>query len=259
MKKIISRIFTVVLSVLIVFLLFCQVMMTISSKNNYGVSSIFGYSFLRVSTDSMVGDNPDSLPVGTGIVIKKENLSDVQINDVITFYDVETAYATPTNAVVTHRVGGIDTDADGNPIFYCYGDNKNTSYWGDSATAHEPYNIVHSEYYIGTVQWHSDSLGSFLNLTMQTWFMPVAVLIPLFLIAGISGVELLTEGRKNQKAQDQAVKDELVKAGIDLNDEAAVYKYSEKARYKLEMKEELEKTKEEEKKRLKKELRKGKK
>ena len=88
MKKLISRIVDVVLGVLLAFMVFVQVSMLVSQSKpeNYGVPSVFGASFLYVATDSMEGDNADSLNQGTGVIIKKDDPMNVKVGDVITFY-----------------------------------------------------------------------------------------------------------------------------------------------------------------------------
>ena len=59
-KKIASKIVDVVLGALIVLILGLQIDMFITKNNNFGIPSLFGYSFMEVLTDSMEGENPDS-------------------------------------------------------------------------------------------------------------------------------------------------------------------------------------------------------
>jgi signal peptidase len=250
MKKWVSHTISGILGALILFLIGCQITMIVTAKDNYNVPSLFGYSFLRVETNSMEGDNSDSLKQGTGIIIKKYATSDVKMGDVITFQDEKvSAGYTPTHTRVTHRVEKVETATDGTYVYYCTGDNV-----ASSMNAH---NIVEDKYYIGTVVGHSDSFGAFLNVALQPWFVPVVVLVPLAAIAVMSGVDLVKEGRKEQKEEDAQVAAELAAAGVDPNDEKAVLLYTEKARYKIELKKEMAQAVEEEKKRLRKEMAKG--
>jgi hypothetical protein len=261
MKKTWDKIAGVILGVFIAFLLFCQISMMTSSSKNYGVPTLFGYSFLRVATDSMQGEKEDSLNQGTGIIIKKQAPSEVKVGDVITFLDLKTtSTVVPTRAVVTHRVMAITVNEDATRTFYCFGDNPTSTYWSNGQEASmtftypETANIVEEKYYIGTVVSHSDAFGGFLSVSLQPWFVPVMVLVPLSIIAILSGADMIKEGRAEAKEEEAAVATELAKAGIDPADEGAVLLFREKTRYKLELKKAMEKEKEKEKSRLRKQL-----
>jgi hypothetical protein len=261
MKKTWDKIITGILGVFIVFLLFCQITMMTSSSHNYGVPTLFGYSFLRVATDSMQGEQADSLKQGTGIIIKKEAINDVKVGDVITFLDVKTtSTVVPTKAVVTHRVMAITLNEDATRTFYCFGDNPTSTFWSNGSlssttfTYPETANIVDQQYYIGTVISHNDAFGDFLSVATEKWFVPVMVLIPLSIITVVSGIDMIREGRAEAKEEEAAVAEELAKAGIDPNNEAAVLLFKEKTRYKIELKNAMEKEKAKEKERLRKQL-----
>ena len=71
-KKIASKIVDIILGALIVLILGLQIDMFITKNNNYGIPSLFGYSFMEVLTDSMEGKNPDSFDAGEGVVIQKK-------------------------------------------------------------------------------------------------------------------------------------------------------------------------------------------
>lgn len=255
MKKWISRTIDWILGILIVGLVSVDVSMLLSEKDHYGVPFLGNYGYLRVLTDSMVGKNSDSLNVGTGIVIEKKATSTVKVNDVITFFDAEDQGATPLQSYVTHRVMEITTDANG-LVFYCFGDNPNATSWGSSTTVTYPEvrNVVREKYYIGTVVSHSDSFGAFLGVVQSAWFVPVAVLAPLTVIAAISSVDLFKQAKKEEADEKAAVAAELAAAGVDPKDERAVLLYEEKARYKYELAKEMEKEKQKEKEKIKREL-----
>lgn len=97
-KKIASKIVDVVLGALIVLILGLQIDMFITKSNNFGIPSLFGYSFMEVLTDSMEGENPDSFDAGEGVVIQKHNVEDVKAGEVIAFYSEAIGYC------VSHRV-----------------------------------------------------------------------------------------------------------------------------------------------------------
>ena len=97
-KKIASKIVDVVLGALIILILGLQIDMFITKNNNFGIPSLFGYSFMEVLTDSMEGENPDSFDAGEGVVIQKRDVNDVKAGEVITFYSEQIQYC------VSHRV-----------------------------------------------------------------------------------------------------------------------------------------------------------
>ena len=99
----------------------------IFSSKATGHPSLFGYSFLYVETDSMEGDEPDSLFVGDFVVCKEQNnlYSDLEKGDIIAYREMEQKYddngaplGEPYEVVKIHRI--IDFDGD---FFITKGDN----------------------------------------------------------------------------------------------------------------------------------------
>ena len=263
MKKIISRIVDIVLGILLVFMIYVQASMFISQSNpdNYGVPEVFGTSFLYVATDSMEGDNPDSLKTGTGIILKKDDPKNVKVGDVITFF------YKPLNAPDTHRVLEIRTnETDGSLVFLTRGDNLHA--WSCSSlpggTCPEtPWEEIPEQYYIGTVVSHSDSFGSFLTYVSPQaagaagktpWLVPVLIFIPILAMAAISITETIVKYNKEKKIYEKELFEAMDKAGVDRNDEKACMLFEEKFNLKRELREQMNAEKEKEKKRLRKEL-----
>ena len=254
MRKWLSRLITGFLLLLVLFFGYCQVSMLVSMKKNFGVPSVFGYSFLYVATDSMVGDKPDSLPVGSGIIIEDVPPEEIEVGDVITFY-----YAT-LGAPDTHRVTNIIYDDYGQVrTFQTRGDNANA----EIASSGETFSV---DNYIGKMVYHSESFGAFLTYVSPqvpsehnhaTWLFPLLILTPLAIAAVYTIASTAVQMRKERKQDQAELQDALAKAGIDLNDEAAVLAFEEKWRYKKELKEhyqaEIEKAKKKERQKLKKE------
>jgi hypothetical protein len=254
-KKTLSTIFNWILGLLIVFLVGCQIQIIRSRSSNYNVPSLFGYSFMTVLTDSMVNTaNPsESLNVGTGVVLKKEPASSIQVGDVITFYSEELTAALKQPMVVSHRVHEITTASDGTFIFYTRGDNlqaETCKGYSGGTCSEATRDIVPEKYYLGKIVFHSDTLGGFLSTAQQIWFIPVCCLVPLLIIVITSLVDLIKVERSEQAEVDHEILLGLNRAGIDFNDEKAVYLFTEKQRYKIEMRESLQKEKDAEKKRL---------
>ena len=77
---------------------------------------IFGYSFSIVPTDSMIGDEPDSLDVYDIAIIRDSSFDDIEIGDVIVFQ----SEIQGVDVLVIHRVvglhyeGGYETKGDNN-------------------------------------------------------------------------------------------------------------------------------------------------
>lgn len=263
MKKTVSRIVDIVLGVLVVFMVYVQLSMIITQSipANHGVGSVFGTSFLYVATDSMEGDNPDSLNTGTGIIIRKEKVEDVKVGDVITFYYPK------LGAPDTHRVLEIKKDeTTGDITFYTRGDNLHA--WScesqpNGTCPETAWEEVTQDYYLGTVVSHSDSFGKFLTFVspqaaaaagQSAWLMPVLIFVPIAAIAGVTIAETIVKYNKEKKKYEEELYEAMDKAGVDRNDEKAAMLFEEKFNLKRELREEMEKTKEAEKKKLRKEL-----
>lgn len=114
--RVISKILTV-LSYIVMALLVGVIIMTVVSKINNKVPSLFGYSVLKIQTGSM----ETTLPTGSYIIVKKADPKDVKVGDIITFYSTDPSISGMPN---THRVIGIKTGEDGKLIFQTKGDNN---------------------------------------------------------------------------------------------------------------------------------------
>lgn len=253
MRKWISGIATGFLSLLVLFFAYCQISMLISMKNNHGVPSVFGYSFLYVATDSMVGDRPDSLPVGSGIIIEDVPPEEVEIGDVITFY-----YPV-LGAPDTHRVTNIIYDEQGKVMtFQTRGDNADA----EIESSGETFSV---DNYLGKMVYHSLSFGTFLTYVSPqvpsennhaTWVFPLLILAPLAIAAIYTIVSTALSMRKQRQKEQKELAQALEEANIDPHDEAAALAFEEKWRYKRELRESYLKEKDKEMKKQRRKLRK---
>jgi hypothetical protein len=163
--------------------------------------------------------------------------------------------SSPKDSVVSHTIPSYSAANPGAFSFYTCGDNLHAQTCpsgGCSQDYRDP--EVKEEYYIGKVTYHSIALGKSLQIVQSDWFIPVTVLVPLTAIAVLSAIDLVKQAKKEKKEEEEKIQAAIVRAGIDPKDEKAVLLFTEKERYRLEMREELEKTKAEEKKRLEKEM-----
>ncbi|MCR4562544.1 MAG: hypothetical protein K5694_05025 [Bacilli bacterium] len=277
-KKLVSNIITGVLGALIVGLIACQVTMFITARNNHNVSSLFGYSFLSVATNSMEGKNeeyryikstdgrelevkkigPWTIPTNYGVIIKKISFADVKVGMSLTFYNEDARILSQQYQVempITHRV--IEKIEGEENYLICYGDNDEAQTCLTSGCSYPAQaNKVLPNEIMGEVVVASKFMGDAINLTRQTWFLPVMVLVPLAIVGFISAFDMIKKAHREQKEEDEEIERQMIAAGVDPNDESKAMLFREKARYKLELKQELEREKEAEKKRLEKELKK---
>ncbi len=257
-RKVVSYVIDGILGLIIVFLLSIQIQMMVTQRSNFGVPKAYGHSFLYVATDSMVGERSDSLNVGTGIIIESVDPAALRAGDVITFYDES------IGAPNTHRIQEDPTYDGTHYVIHTKGDNVNSErytpdYQGEYFT---------SDHLIGRVIAHSDFLGTVLSYVSPSasgaaaiqgrdtgWVFPLIVLTPVALIAAVSIISTGIDVHKDRKAEEAEIALAMAEAGIDLEDEAAVTKFTEKWHFKKEYREELEKEKEKAKKKARAELR----
>lgn len=123
-NKIISIILNVLFYLFIAFLLLFAIA-NIRAKNKDGnnIPNIFGYGFLGVSSDSMKGNNEDSFDAGDLIIVKianKENIANIKVGDIVTFYDT---FLNTDIKLNTHRVVEVQkNDLDGKVYYILQGD-----------------------------------------------------------------------------------------------------------------------------------------
>lgn len=262
-----------VLLALIAFFGYVQISMLVTKSGNHGVPMAFGSSFLYVSTNSM--DSEKEKWQGQGIIIQKVKPAELKISkpiyndqgqliDYDDSGDVVTFYYKTIMAPDTHRLVDIDYNEETKKYsFRTMGDNPEahqkmrTETWGEDDL-------------IGKVVAHSEGFGSLLTLISPdaaasagktAWLLPVAVLVPLVLLAGLSIFDVFKEARRKQKEEDAAMEQAMLNAGIDLSDEVAVETFRAKEEYKMEYRaklaEETERAKKEALKQLKKRKKEG--
>ena len=231
-KSLLGKIVDAILVAFVLLLLALEVDIMVTTNRDH-IPSLFGTSFMRVLTDSMDGNgeanlyctrdvtskrvngvyhteeeakakvndsneyyviekkSPKYLHVGTGITINKISFDAVEVGDIVTFWgEIEGLEGRQS---ISHRV--IEK-IEANRTLYCFGDNNEPTYGGvQYHYSYEPssWNLVRENDLIGRVESSSDFFGSCLGLVQSTWFVPLAVLIPLSIIATISAVE--EEGR----------------------------------------------------------------
>lgn len=240
-----------ILIALIAFFGYVQISMMATKSSNFGVPMAFGSSFLYVSTESM--DNPaiGDLGKGSGIIIQKADPASLQVSnkiedpetgkidydfkgDVVTFYLV---FPSGVGYPDTHRLIGKEYNEEtGKYTFKTLGDNREANPTMQTETWTE-------DMLIGKVVYHSKGFGTLLTLISPdaaasakktAWLLPVAVLVPLAILAILSIVDVYKTARAKEKEEEAALEESMRKAGVDLNDEAAVELFKAKEELKME-------------------------
>jgi len=135
--------------------------------------------------------------------------------------------------------------------YYTCGDNLEAEFYKKStghSVASSYRDTVESKYYVGTIVAHNKVLGGALGVFQSAWFIPAAIMFPILVIAIMSIVDFVKASKEEKKEEEARIQAEMVAAGIDPNDERAVYIFTEKARYRMDMEKELEALKAEQKK-----------
>lgn len=274
-RKIISWTIDGLLVGIIAVLIYVQVSMVVTKKDNHGVPMAFGRSFLYVATDSMtIPDDPNCIGTGSGIIIEKVNdISKLKVSNPILDEqgnikdydlkgDVVTFYYPKIGAPDTHRLIGLE-QKDGVWTFTTMGDNP-VAHQRMSKETWTQDNLIGKEVY------HSMGLGTFLTIASPdaaayagttAWLLPVAVVVPLVLLAGMSVFDVFRAAKKEEQEEEAKMLLAMQAAGVDPNDEEAAELFRQKEELKIEyrakMEEELERAKKEARKKALKDRRKG--
>lgn len=187
MKKVISKVINTVLVLIILLAAGVMVLAGVNAKSGKA-TTVLGYGFMAVQTGSM---EPD-YPVGSVIIIKKTDASQLQINDVITFYSDD---PTLNNRIVTHRIMEITNDGDGTYSFITK---------GDANVINDDY-PVRSEQVIGKVLTRSSFMEKLINIRQNPATFLLVIMLPLAVIIALEIFSLskrsvaAKEGKKDEK------------------------------------------------------------
>jgi len=131
-KNIASKIITGLAIVIFTIAIIIMVSGTIAIRRNEPVF-IFGYALAVVPTESMVGDNPDSLDVNDLVIIKKVDISEIDVSShqVIVYQGVANNGA---DILIIHRV--VDQSVEG---LITQGDNRTTNPYPDQTDDAQAY------------------------------------------------------------------------------------------------------------------------
>ena len=150
-----------------------------------------GYSLFRVVTGSM----EPTLPVGSLLLKKQSEMQNIQVDDIICFRAQESAIF---GKMMTHRVVGVHTGADGALLF----ETK-----GDANLALDGYLVTQTNY-VGKVIWYTGAgnvLSSIISFFTNKVGFLACIVFPCFLLAGL----ILRDSVQNIRSELNAVMNEL--------------------------------------------------
>lgn len=235
--RIVKTILNTIINILIVLVLVTSILiavLSLTSKANDGVATIFGYSFHTIQTPSMVGGNPNydggDYQVGDLVIGKADGASDREyaVGDIISY---RTENDEGEKMLICHRI--VDKEeADGVVSYQTQGDANDTPDQLEEADYIHNYDIASLCY---DADYHGKVLsgwGAPLDFIRQPQGFFFVVLLPMiiFFMYEIIRVVLNAMSYKKTKAEEEKEnaekeKDEAVKAAVA---EALAEKESEK-------------------------------
>lgn len=177
MKKLFSSL-SYVLVIISFILVFVSLLLTMTVAKGKA-SSIFGYSVLLISSESM---EPE-YPVKTMVLTKQMNINDLKVGNVITFYSKDPEIY---NIPVTHRINEVKTNQQGAIYLVTK---------GDSNIICDKY-FVYEEDIIGVVVGSNKLFGQFVSLLSNKWVFFSVIILPLFLVFILSIKDIIKAIKK---------------------------------------------------------------
>ncbi len=186
--KIVDSIITLVC---IVIFLFAAIVIVSVMKTPAGEPPmIFGRTMLQVISPSM----EPTLRIGTVVMVKSVDVSQIQEGDIISFYSRDPDIY---DEVVTHRVDEI-RNKNGDITIYTKGDANPSR---DNVS-------VKSSQIIGKVTGVSNVIGSFVMLLSYKWVVAVLIIVPMGYIVISNGIKLAKSLKNEDPKGDNEDKEE---------------------------------------------------
>ena len=187
------------------FSLFVFIAVLVNQGND--VPSVFGYSFLSVSTPSM----EPAYPVGSVVVTKRGNAETYKPGDVISFYSEDPAIRGLPN---THRIVSVHRDKENNLYFITRGDNNPIP---------DRYEVFEDKV-IGKVRGSVGSLGNILETIKSRYVIFFLLILPLSVLMFFEAKHIKRiidgKGHKSSVKKEAAAADKTAEnSPTDGNDE----------------------------------------
>lgn len=188
MKKVLGKIINVVLVSLILFAVAILLLVGYNAKNGKA-TTVFGYGFMAVQTGSMTPE----YPVGTVIIIKETDASQLKEKDVITFYSSNPSLG---NMIVTHRIMEVTDDGDGTYSFVTQ---------GDANVIPDEY-PAQSEKLIGRVVGKSTIMQKLMTLRENPAVFLVVIVLPMCIIITMEMINISKKMNEKNNEDDEKKK-----------------------------------------------------
>ena len=182
--KVLTIIGTILCIILIPILVINCTLIVKSYTNKEQVPSIGGIFPMIILTDSMAPE----FASGDLIVCHTANAEDIQVGDIICFYDPD-GNGTST---VTHRVTAITTDNDGNLAWETKGDANNS---GDAS-------LVPAKNLVGVYKTHISGLGNVALFMQTTQGLIICVICPIILLVAYDIIRRRVYEKEKKKDTD---------------------------------------------------------
>ena len=191
-----KKLFLKILNVLSIIIILCAigVLLTTVLTPKGEVPSILGYSFFRVMTGSM----EPNIPVDSLIVVKEQEMQDVYVGDVISFFSRDPSLLGEVN---THRI--VEIREDGGEFFFATK--------GDANNVVDRY-ITREEDVIGKVVFSSLKLGKIIRLVSNPLIFVPLIIGPLVILLGHSLYESFKVAKRLVKEEEEAAVREAIEA-----------------------------------------------
>ena len=185
MKRVLNIIFSFIIWIIIIFA-FIITITSLSNKNNK-VSSIFGYYFFSIKTESM----EPSIKKGDIIVCKKYQNSDIKKGDIVSFLTMED----DRTIILTHRIEKV------------YDDGALISYQtkGDKNEKADNVHITRNDILCKYINIRIPLLGYLFNFLKSKIAFFIFVIIPLFITFIYNFYSLIMEIIENKKTKQSVV------------------------------------------------------
>ncbi len=182
MKKVIGKIVNAFLVLVVILAAGVMVLVGVNAKSGKA-TTVLGFGLLTVQTGSM----SEVYPVGSVIVIKKTEPSQLKVGDDISFY---TSDPTLNNIIVTHRIVAVTNDGDGT---YSYTTRGTSNIIDDKYPAQ-------SERLIGKVLGKSNLMQKLMTIREKPAAFLLIILFPMCIIITI---ELVNISKKMNESKDE--------------------------------------------------------
>lgn len=188
MKKVVGKIINVLLVCLILLAVGILLLAGYNAKSGKA-TTVLGYGFMAVQTGSMAPD----YPIGTVIVIKETEPSELEKNDVITFYSSDPSLG---GMIVTHRIMEVNDDGDGTFSYLTQ---------GDANVIPDEY-PAQSEKVIGRVVGKSTIMQKLMTVREKPAVFLVVIVLPMCLIITLEMINISKKMNEKNSADDEKKK-----------------------------------------------------